>query len=546
MDWEYLFKPHILDRGYEYHCDDAVENLNEGNGKVTAEVLGSERYDVEITFDGDEIVDMYCTCPYAESANCKHMAAVLFQLETENKLEERKLQNPSETVEALVNEAEEREVRDFLIEILERDRELRMHFQLIVSKEITSRDIQLYKHRIDEIVCEYSDYGDFISYGHVYDFAMELDEILSQDIWKMMELGNYHEAFELSCYILQTISEVEMDDSDGGTTIVACGCKAVWENVLEHADMEDKRKLFQWFVEHVERRAGGYLQSYIEEFLMDEFQEREFIEKKLQLTDLKLSETELEPDDYSCFLQEEWIRRRIALMEALGKTKAQIEDFCKEYWQLPYVRQYAIDNCMDSGDHEKAITILKESMDIEKEYRGRVADYGLDLKDLYLETGQKEAYLDMLWRLELELRRGDLEVYRELAKQYEPEEWVVEREKIFEKLVGRHQAAELFLEEKLYDRLLDYVQKSPGLSALTKYEKELAKWYPAELLDKYRVEVEKMAKPTTGRKQYKYIVYLLKQMKKYPGGTAVTADLVHEWKTLYRNRRAMMEELDKV
>ncbi|WP_419022594.1 hypothetical protein [Emergencia sp.] len=50
MDWEYLFKPHILDQGYEYHCDDAVENLNEGNGKVTAEVLGSERYDVEKIF----------------------------------------------------------------------------------------------------------------------------------------------------------------------------------------------------------------------------------------------------------------------------------------------------------------------------------------------------------------------------------------------------------------------------------------------------------------------------------------------------------------
>lgn len=93
---------------------------------------------------------------------------------------------------------------------------------------------------------------------------------------------------------------------------------------------------------------------------------------------------------------------------------------------------------------------------------------------------------------------------------------------------------------------MDYVKESAGLYALTKYESELAKRYPAELLDKYRIEVEKMAKPTTGRKQYKYIVCLLKQMKKYSGGTAVTADLVHEWKTLYRNRRAMMEKLDKV
>ena len=544
MNWEYLFKPQILDRGYEYHCDDAVENLNEGNRKVTAEVLGSDRYDVEITFDGDEIVDMYCTCPYAESANCKHMAAVLYQMEAEHKLEERKEHNPAETIEAIVNEAEEKDVRDFLIEALEKDRDLQMRFRMLVSKKITSRDIDLYKRRIDDIVREYAGYGDFIPYKYAYDFAMDLDEILTQDIWQMMELGNYHEAFELSCYILKTIAGVDMDDSDGGTSIVTGGCQDVWKSILEHTDMEDRRELFQWFVDHVRRRTDGY--SYIEDFLMEEFQEREFIEEKLLLTDQKLGTIEPEPDFYGRYRQEKWVKRRIALMKALGKTEAQIEEFCDEYWQLPYVRQYMISSCEDRGDYDRAIEILLESMDMDKEYRGLVAGYGLDLKELYLETGQKEAYLDMLWKLALDLRCGDMQVYRELAKQYAPSQWAVEREKIFERLGGRHEAAEFFLEEKLYDRLLDYVKESPGLYALTKYEAELAKRYPAELLDKYRTEVEKMAKPTTSRKEYQHIVSVLRCMKKYPGGAAVTADLVRQWKTIYRNRRAMMEELNKV
>ncbi len=544
MNWEYLFKPQILDRGYEYHCDDAVENLNEGNGKVTAEVLGSDRYDVEITFDGDEIVDMYCTCPYAESANCKHMAAVLYQMEAEHKLEERKVYNPAETLEALVYEAEEKDVRDFLIGVLEKDRELQMRFRMLVSKKITSRDIHLYKRRIDDIVREYAGYGDFIPYKYAYDFAMDLDEILTQDIWQMMKLGNYHEAFELSCYILKTIAGVDIDDSDGGTSIVTGGCQDVWKNILEYTDMEDRRLLFQWFVDHVKRRTAGY--SYIEDFLMEEFPEREFIEEKLQLADQKLGTIEPEPDYYGRYRQEKWVKRRIALMKALGKTEAQIEDFCEEYWQLPYVRRYMIDSCEDRGDYDRAIEILLESMDMDKEYRGLVAGYGLDLKELYLETGQKEAYLDMLWKLALDLRCGDMQVYRELAKQYAPAQWAVEREKIFERLAGRHETADFFLEEKLYDRLLDYVKENPGLYALTKYEAELAERYPAELLDKYRIEVEKMAKPTTGRKEYQHIVSVLRCMKKYPGGAAVTADLVRQWKTIYRNRRAMMEELNKV
>ena len=32
--------------------------------------------------DGEDVIDMYCSCPYAaDGRNCKHMAAVLFQFE---------------------------------------------------------------------------------------------------------------------------------------------------------------------------------------------------------------------------------------------------------------------------------------------------------------------------------------------------------------------------------------------------------------------------------------------------------------------------------
>lgn len=546
MDWEYLFKPHILDRGYEYHSNELVENFNEENGKVTAEVLGSERYDVEITYDGDEIVDMYCTCPYAESGNCKHMAAVLFQQDDEIELTERKNQKSLETVAELVDEAEEKAVRDFLTKVLENDEELLLRFKTMACKSVTRGDINAYKCRVKNIVHNHSDYGGFISYEHAYDFAMDLDNLLRQDIKQMLELGNYAEAFELSCYILQTIGETEVDDSDGGTAIVAVGCKGVWQSVLKHADTDAKRQLFQWFAERLDRPVIDYLQDYVEEFLMEEFQEQEFLEEKLALVDQKLKEGGEPSDYYSRYKQERWIKRRIALMKALGKTEAQVEDFCKEYWKLPYVRRYFIDDCVDREDYGKAIAILEESMDIDKDYHGLVADYGLDLKELYLETGQKEAYLDMLWKLELELLCGDMTVFKELAKQYTPEQWKVERERVFEKLAGRWEIAELFLEEKLYDCLMDYVQKSPGLFALYKYEQHLSKQYPAEILEKYRVEVEKMAKPTTGRKQYKDIVSILECMKKYPGGPEVTAALVSQWKTLYRNRRAMMEELNRV
>ena len=36
-------------------------------------------YDVEIIFDDDEIIEMYCSSPYAmDEHNCKHITAVLY------------------------------------------------------------------------------------------------------------------------------------------------------------------------------------------------------------------------------------------------------------------------------------------------------------------------------------------------------------------------------------------------------------------------------------------------------------------------------------
>lgn len=547
MEWEHFFKPHILDRGYEYYCDDAVDSLNEGNGKVTAVVLGNDAYDVEITFDGDEIVDMYCTCPYAQDGNaCKHMAAALYQWDAENELERVKQKHGADTAADIIDRAEDRDVRDFLLKVLERDEQLLLRFKAIVDKKVAGTDISLYKRQIDEIVRSHADRYGFIAYRQAYDFAMDLDDVLMQDVRQMIEFGNLDEAFELSCYIFGIIGEVDIDDSDGSTGIIAAACQNIWHNILTHCDQNMKRKMFQWLAEHLNGPAPDYLQDGIDDFLTQEFSEPEFIEKRLDLTNQMLKKAQQSRNLHNCYQIEYWIRKQIALMEKAGKTEEEIDRFCREYWQISSVREYYADKCIEKKEYEEAISVLEESMETDKAYRGLTAAYGRTLKGLYLETGQKEAYLDMLWQLELELSCGSLEIYRELAGQYTPEQWAVEREKIFEKLKDNYEAAKLYQEDELYDRLLAYVQKSAGLSALNLYEADLEKRYPAEILEIYRREVENMARPTTSRTQYKELVRILRRMKKYPGGPAMAESIAGQWRVLYKNRRAMMEELGKL
>ena len=82
MNWKKLFEKHILERGYAYYCDYAVEDFEIADDIIRAYVIGTEDYEVEISLSNGEVTEMYCSCPYAsDGRNCKHMAAVIFKYE---------------------------------------------------------------------------------------------------------------------------------------------------------------------------------------------------------------------------------------------------------------------------------------------------------------------------------------------------------------------------------------------------------------------------------------------------------------------------------
>lgn len=202
--------------------------------------------------------------------------------------------------------------------------------------------------------------------------------------------------------------------------------------------------------------------------------------------------------------------------------------------------------CMQSKEYESALRVLDESIFLDKEYKGLLADYSKKKKDIYLLQGNKEAYMGQLWELVLDYEAGNLAIYRELKHQYTQEEWVTKREEVFNKLPKYAHVEQFYKEEKLYDRLLDFVLKSPGLYALQDYVGVLKKDYPEQILKKYKDEVKQMAVYTGDRKRYQQLVMLLRDMKKIKGGSKVVEAIVTEWKVQYRNRPAMMDELSKL
>lgn len=132
MDWELYFKDYILERGYRYFIDDQVSQIKTTDEGIMATVEGTVDYEVEIYLNDRHIKGMFCSCPFADLGNnCKHMAAVLYAYNyLKDQSEELTYVDNSEmsSLEDLVNQADDKTIRQFLLELLENDDRLKRIF----------------------------------------------------------------------------------------------------------------------------------------------------------------------------------------------------------------------------------------------------------------------------------------------------------------------------------------------------------------------------------------------------------------------------------
>lgn len=576
MNWQKLFASHILERGYDYYCDGAVENIEIGHDDIRADVVGTEDYEVEISLNDGKVTDMYCSCPYAAGGNnCKHMAAVLYEWtadimdenepeDTDNEdvdddedAESMDLFEPAVTVcdykkksaavEKLVTSAERDIVQAFLVSVLAEDKKLLLRFRNMVNKCATKEDVEDYFEQIDEIADRYLGRDHFINYYQAYDFMLELEEIIDKDVRRMIDNGSHISAFHVMNHIFVLLGNVDMDDSGGETSMLAEQIYQLWLELLTKVNAQDKRKMFIWFTTHMDGSVIDYFEEYIEQIIMEEFKEPEYEQDKLSFMEEMIEKAEKKDSGWSRdYAVGKWTVTYLKTLEEKNAPEDQLEEICKKYWNNSGVRRYYIDRYFEKKEYDRVLQVLDESIELDKAYRGQVLEYNQKKKEIYRLQGNKSAYIEQLWKLVLEQSAGDLDIYKELKAQYSEKEWLIKREELFKKLPANAHIDRLYKEEKLYDRLLAYVLKSSGLYAVQSYENVLKKEYPKQILSKYQGEVNKMASCTGNRKHYADLVALLRRMKQIKGGSEIVETIVEEWKIKYRNRPAMMDELSKL
>ena len=566
MNWMNLFEPHILNRGMEYYEDGCVSDLQIIGNTVEAEVEGSEYYQVSVELDGGEIMDMFCDCPYAAKGyNCKHMAAVLYKYEeyladeSENEAEvyhkdsmnivmASTVNTKRQEIERLLTKIPEKDAKELLIDMLSENEGLKNELQLKYDFQMNAIQMTNLKKEIKNIIYRYGG-GRFIDWQYAYDFCSDLRNFLDDKIPLMIEKRCYLQAFELTNIVFREVGNTDMDDSDGGSSIVAETCYDYWRKITENCNENDREIIKNWFRDHKNTDfVIDYMEEYVNEFFEQYFMSEDEIWERMNALD-EIIELHRKQNDagtiYSIrYGYRDVLLQRLEYMHRLHMPEQDILKYRLMNRHFFCVRELEISEALENGNKELAVQILEESKQMDTEYPEKIKKYSLQLISLYKESGKEDEYREELIFQLLHCYQSDLSCYNELKACISSEaEWDRLTNLIINASKNIYFTCDVLNQEKRYEQLMQIIERENSVNLLDKYEKQLRKTHSERMLRIYANYIIPEMDHANCRKHYRQLVQYLKKMIKCENGKAEAESIARKWRMEYKRRTALMDEL---
>ena len=548
LNWEKYFLPYILERGRKYVREHRVETITRTKQGYEVAVLGQEKYHVEIRIAGDAIEQMNCDCFYVRNKgeHCKHMAAVLYELEAKEEQEEKVRKDQLPELEEMIRKMEKEEMQRFLVKTTQDFSVFDQELRIFLSGHVNGTELLRRKKEIDHIFLEHKDDYGFMDVQNAWQFGSEIQMFFQNKIQKMIEYGNEKAAFVLISHMIDQMNKTEIDDSDGMRSSVSDCCLFYIDKILKEGDRETAREIYKWFEECLSGEFPEDLREKWYDFVMGHFEEILFLEKKMALLDEKIEKEEQAKDEWKRRKWRENVAKRLQIMDQLSYPKEECERYKEKFWNVPEIRQMEIQKKIQQQEYENAEKMIVKSCKLDQNLLECQERYCRWLADLYQLQGRKKEYQEKMIEYFICYHQDSMELWRKIRSTFGEAEWLKVREKILQNVHSSYLRCQIMAEEKMFLTLIEELRKEKHLDDLDQYEKVLRRKFPKEMLQLYADCLVYMAQETKGREKYKEMTAHLKKMKKYPGGAQAVEQIVADWKKRYRKRSALMEELERL
>ena len=543
--WSELFPPHIWQRGLNYHRDGHILSIHHCGNYITAEVEGSEIYNVSLTLDErtNRIEDFYCDCPYGEDGTpCKHLAALLCALEEEQNepLEMTDMTESEQSINSTVQLLSPEQMRQLLIQLAQTDSFVREKILLMTSEQFPNSQRHQWQLDLQNLTDEASDRSGFIDYEDAYEYCSSLADYLNDRILDMLQKGFIMEAFELVCMVFQTGMEQEMDDSDGGLSMLAGCCIGEWDNILELASAENQKEIYRWF--STEYKKNDLSQMFLDEYIFNASWNLEIVPELLSFLDQQIRVCAGSDSSYRL---NGLIAHRINWMEKAGISTEEKEEYLQKHHRFPAVREYEISRAKRSGDWKTVIARLEESKILDADKKGLVAEYSQQLIEIYEKINDFSALRHELEYYLFSFHQDDLKHVDKMKAILPASEWEEMRSRLLDSASMKYQKYPLLHQEGMYGQLMDCIEAQSDIHSLERYEKVLKREFPQRCIQVYTVYLHQAMLRAYSRREYRSVIQTLKKLKKYPEGKATAQAIAEQWKQKYPRRTSMVDELRK-
>lgn len=551
--WKHLFTKTILNRGRGYFMDGNVYDLEYDGEYLSATVCGSDDYEVEICFDGRNISEMWCDCPYAEDENnCKHMAAVLFAWEEElsdqeqddiNKTHAKTNEATNYSIEQALNTLSEKAVRELLLEHAQTDSGLAEQIIIIANGGISKKQQSTWKLELYHLMRQYdiSDY-DELDYYNAEPYFEHLLELFYNKVKPLASSGFFNEAFDRLCDLTDA-AFVDCDESSDLYEELMQECGELLSGMLGQADITFKRLVYRTCLQRCHRTISAYLTTNLwQNCLLYNFEDPEFLHQNIDLLDASLKNA-------AAMGEERKVRTlltyKIDTMTRLGASNAEILEYQKKYWKFPGIRRLAWQEALDRQEWSRAISLLQECKQIDTDQPYLLREYSQLLCELYEKQNETAHCRAELLESIFTYHNFHLDLIQMLKRNSSDEAWNSELQKILECMPQTPDRYKLMMDEGMHRELLDELETDPHLIGLQRYEDELYPYFTEEIRDVFFSYLRRRMESAWNREEYANLIQRLKKMKDYPDGDVMSDELVKEWQTTYKRRSALMDELKK-
>lgn len=549
----------IVDRGYEYFLDDAVASLiKQEDGKWKAIVQGTNKYRVNITITKNEIEEWECNCPYDYGPVCKHVAAVLFELQHHNDSSE------IEKFEEGINIVEHEAVDEQIFEILESisNKELKNFIQLYAeenddfrleilsefSTRISSENKSDYRKILKNAYYSAMDQWGFIEYGKTYS-AVKPAQSLLDSARKELDAGHFPKALEIAQAVLEESVAViqDSDDSSGSIGEIVNNSFDILFKVAEQgADSKMRKDFFDWCMEEAKK------QKYA-----DFDWEGDLLNLSIHLIDNEKQENELfellgkfeggTDEEFSDYTREKYATIKLRFLKQ-RRSAEEVQRFLQSNIHFSSFRKELIKQAIQRKDYATAKDMILGGID----YDTKQKHYGTVhmWKDYLMKIAQYEKETETVRKLSMELftsRHYKMKYYRIWKNTFEDEEKDNQIEgliKHYRKENSFHPLTDIFIEEKQFKELLEIVKKSPDIYTIETYESYLKPQFPKELVEIYEQAVTSFLERNTGRRYYREACRIMQKMQKL-GGEKTVKKLAKMLRVRYPRRPALIDELHR-